>query len=238
MLRSYIDESERDDKYYFMGAIVGTISQINKLENALENLAIELSVKAKLNNYLEFHGSEMWNPKSKSNWHKINIPDRISAFNQVATYVHESGVSYYMQGIDIQAHKNKNYRNIILPRTLSFQWLLEKIDDHAKRYQMKSVIFLDKHKNESIDREEFEFYKNKSTLGWDGRQVKNIEGELIYVDSHTSRALQACDLVTFIFNRKKTIVETDPRLGMFKAKVCEILEPCSIHPRGQRKIWP
>ncbi|QRZ61813.1 DUF3800 domain-containing protein [Rothia sp. ZJ932] len=235
---AFIDESERDKTHYFMGAVIASASQVQQITAAMDSIMEEFSQRfSSLTPNTEFHGSEMMNGYGP--WKKVAIRAKLAMFRRVFTAIHEAGARVFVEGIHYaQLHPVANAH--LSPRERAFSHLFEQINHYGTPDNLLQVI-ADEHHSAETSRSNFSRYRTEGTYGYKPNRLEGINPELRFVDSQNHRLLQASDMVTYIFNRLRTVVESDKRAGLEKRKLWDIFDHSRLiysPSEGRGRIWP
>lgn len=234
LISAYIDESERDELYYFLGAVVCTPSQQAFLDAAFSQILHNYSKTfPSLHQGLELHGNEIL--AGRREWKNVPIRARFAIYDQALKAVANSGVCVHLEGIDITKQKQR-YTWPTPARELALSHLLERIDECATRQQCNVDVFADEHHTKETSRSNFASYQAYGTYGYKSSRLRRINPTFEFIDSKNSSAMQAADLATYIYNRRKTIVEKDPRAVEQKTLLWSSLLPAV--QRGNQRVWP
>lgn len=234
MFSAYIDESERDELFYFLGAVVCTPTQEMFLEEAFSQiLRLHSKTFPSLDPDMELHGNAILSGRAE--WKKVPIRARFAIFDQALRAIANSGVCVHLEGIDITKQKQRYIRPTPV-RELSLSHLLERINECANRQGCSVDVYADEHHTKETSRSNFASYQSYGTYGYKSSKLLRINPNFEFIDSQTSRPMQAADLATYIYNRRKTIVESDPRAADQKARMWQSLLPAV--QRGNQRVWP
>ncbi len=238
VLYAFIDESERDDSFYFLGALVLDQLQLQNLtftlDSIMETVAADFNFVASTQ---ELHGSEIMRA-AESPWRHLPFKYREMIFKKVLLAIGDSGARGYIEGIDIQKHLQKDYNIHYSPRELAFSYLLERINGTSTTADPKIKIFADNHHTAPQSRTNFELYQDYGTFGYRSSKLASIMPKFDFIDSASSRALQAIDMATYIFNRLSTVQEKQPRTQKSKEEIWRLAEPAFTFRRGRTRVWP
>lgn len=233
MLHAYIDESEREEDFYFLGAIVGSKEQIFDMNEALKGVMRKHASSANGLRYTEeLHGSTMMRGAVEP-WRSIPKRLVIAIYVDALRAIEESGVRVRIEGIDI----HKLYAHASGPRELALRYLLERINECAEPGETVQ-LHADDHHTAEESRSNFAHYQVTGTLGYKSSKLEKLESNILFEDSQYELALQAADLVTYIYNRKRTITEKDQRAEAAKKLMYDTIRPALTSSRGSHRIWP
>lgn len=238
MLFAYVDESERDDSYYFLGATICTEQQRDALSRELDAVMEKHSAAfPALTQDTEFHGSTIMRAQSEP-WRSIPLRARIALYRDALLATEAVGARVYIEGVDIRAQVARGYPHVTPARELAFSHLFERINDCCSSTETQIKVVADEHHTSEISRSNFSTYRSVGTYGYRSSSLPNINPVIDFVASDTVRALQAADMVTYLYNRMKTVPETDARAHKAKHDLWSVIEPAAIYPRGRYRTWP
>jgi hypothetical protein len=238
VLYAFVDESERDESFYFLGALICTQAQIDALTSALDGvIALYAHENSELTPATEFHASAMMRA-SDPPWRRTPMRVRFALFHQALNEIEKSGARMYIEGIDIASQLSRGYPNPTPARELAFSHLFERINDCARDAGTQVQVFADDHHTAETSRSNFTRYQRIGTYGYRSSLLESIEPDIRFISSDTSRPLQAADLVTYLYNRRMTIVDSDRRAAEKKILMWRSIEPALLYPRGRARIWP
>ncbi|MGH1977255.1 DUF3800 domain-containing protein [Rothia sp. L_38] len=233
---AFIDESERANTHYFMGAIVASAQQIIEISDKMDSIMGEYSqVVPVLTPDTEFHGSEMMNGKGV--WKDVPLRIKFAMFRKVFDAIYQSGARVFVEGIHHAAlHPAANKQ--MSPRERAFSHLFEQINYYG--YEQNQVhIIADEHHTATTSRSNFSRYRTQGTYGYKSNKLQGIDPDLEFIASTESRLLQAADMTTYIYNRLETIEESNPKAQKFKRDLWDTFNHSIYTPsRGRGRIWP
>lgn len=239
MLYAFIDESERDEAFYFLSAVVCTDEQAHSLSMKLHRI---MGKHAKSHPLLdireESHASAMMRAEEQP-WRQVPLRLRLRIYTEALEAIRDSGCRIYIEGIDIAAQKARGYKSLTPPRELALGYLLERVNDCGREAIAEPVrVVADQHHTSEVSRSNFNNYRLLGTPGYRSSTLPHIESPLQFAASHTSRLLQAADLVTYIYNRQITIRNRDPRAMKAQEALWQTVAPAAQWPRGRARVWP
>lgn len=239
MLYAFVDESERDEAFYFLSAIVCTENQAHRLSMKLHRIMHKHAQSSKhLTTREEFHASAMMRAED-SPWRNVPLRLRLRIYEEALEAIRDSECRVYIEGVDVAAQKARGYSKLTPARELAFGHLLERINDCGKEAWNEPVrVVADEHHTSELSRSNFNSYQSFGTPGYRSSTLPLIESPLRFAPSHTSRLLQAADLVTYIYNRIMTIKHGDPRMLDSQRRLWKTIAPAAQWPRGRARTWP
>ncbi len=206
----YVDESGRDDQYYFFGGLIVDDAVAHAIESGLEGIAALLAHNVSgFARTTEFHGNEMFH--GEKHWDPVPVAWRVKACELVAKVIERSGAEFVFRGIDLVGLRAR-YVNPYPPHLLTLAHLLDEVDTRMDRVHGEvAVVLADDHHSASGSRRNLHDFKIRRVPGYTQRQFVSLVDTIYFGPSHASRLLQATDVATYFLNRQRTIVERDPR---------------------------
>ncbi|MFZ6990431.1 DUF3800 domain-containing protein [Curtobacterium sp. RRHDQ66] len=236
MLHAYVDESERDDTYYFLGALIVNESQADYLTRELDSLVSKHAETFPALAGVELHGSTMMRAKEKP-WRGIPLRLRFRILEEVLEHVDVCGARIYIEGINIR-RQHARYTHPTAARELAFSHLFERINECCTVHEPKIRVIADEHHTSDISRSNFNTYRSIGTYGYRSSNLPHIDPQIDFIPSDTSRVLQAADIITYLYNRLMTVPERDARAHQQKHRMWQIVQSGSSYPNGRTRIWP
>jgi hypothetical protein len=145
---------------------------------------------------------------------------------------------YFLEIVDVVRHGAKDYSTPFAPREIAFTYLLEKINKCATIDDPIVKIFADEHHTSATSVSNFARYQLLGTWGYKSSKLQNLDPDLVFMRSSDSRCLQAADLLTYLTNRYRTIIETTPIARHEKDRHWNSMKPITQTPRGSIRVWP
>lgn len=234
MLCAFIDESERNEDFYFLGALIGTEEQVQALSDDMDKILLKHSDGfPSLSIDTEFHAHEMM--AGRGDWRKVPLRLRFGIYHEALRAIAASGAAVYIEGVDIQRQAVR-YKRMMPAREVAFSYILERINEYAERREAMVSVVADDHHTAAESRSNFTEYQAWGTFGYRRSTLQSISDNVHFIDSKTSRALQAADLATYLYNRRTTHSETTLKAHDEKQQMWRNLAP-AIN-RGRARTWP
>ena len=206
----FLDESARDNRFYFFGALIVDDVSIRHIEQGLDGIG--RLVAAHISGFdprTEFHAADMF--QGKNLWNAVPVAWRVKACDLVAKVIERSGAEFVFRGIDLERLRSR-YRRPFPPHLLTLAHLLEALDGRLDRvHDEVAVVLADEHHTAGSSRRKLIDFKIVSVPGYTHGQLRNLADTLYFGPSHASRLLQAADVATYFLNRTSTIKERDTR---------------------------
>lgn len=238
LLYAFVDESTRDEDYYFLSAVVCTEAQVEFLERELTAVLLKHGETFEtLHAGVELHASQMMRAVERP-WRRIPIRVRFALYEDCLRVIAASGARIYIEGVNVPAQIARGYAVVTPARELCFSHLLEQINGCCSQEEPVVQVIADEHHTAQQSRSDFRRYQIRGTYGYRSSRLPNIAPEIRFEKSDLLRGLQAADLVTYIYNRWLTVKETDERAHLAKQRLWAILEPRTRWPEGRERTWP
>lgn len=218
----FIDESARDNHYYFFGALIADAEAVKHIEQALDGIGQLIANNSPgFRADAEFHAVDMFH--AKKDWKIVEPGWRVKAAELVAKAIARSGAKFVFRGVDLDRLRTR-YPNPYPAHLLTLGHLLEELHTQLTSLDVPDhlgLVLADEHHSAPGARRSLRNLKVSAIPGYSHGPVTNIADTLYFGPSHESRLLQAADVATYFFNRQLTIVESDARV---KAAVDRIVE--------------
>jgi hypothetical protein len=215
----YIDESARDSRFYFFGALIADHEAVRSIERGLNEIAEMVARHCPgFDSSSEFHAASMFH--GREGWHRVPVVWRIKACDLAAKVLARSTASFVFRGVDV-AGQQARYRRPHPPHLLTLAHTLAEVqrqlgtlDDDAL-----GLVLADEHHAASHARRSLRDLKAAAIPGYTSDKLRCIADTIYFGPSHESRLLQAADVATFFLNRSRTVNERDPRSERAVAKI-------------------
>ncbi|MEV4212535.1 DUF3800 domain-containing protein [Micromonospora sp. NPDC049662] len=227
VLLAYVDESFTDS-WYWIGALVVPERVAIPLTTALDSVMADAAkvhgvpVDAELHGYDMFHGRRAWQA----------VPPRvrIAIYNAALKAIGAHDVTIILRGVDRHGLRQR-YPHPKAPHEVVLSHLLERVDAYAAKEEQLALVIADEVDNPARHRADLTRYRVDGTGGYRSRQINRIVDTLHFAASHSSRLVQAVDLITFLHRRMATVAEADQRATAASARMWSWVEPLVYHAR-------
>jgi len=223
VLLCYLDESYTSDHYYIATMICPdhqALSLDTELDDVVNRAATDYSgIKptAELHGHDIFQGKQDWEPL------KTMVRARIGVYSHALAAIANHQVALVIEGI----HPTSRMR-VSDPHSLLMRWTLERIDEYACKHDDLALVIADEPGQYTQQREyraDLGSYRTSGTGGWRSRKITRVVDTLHFAPSHSSRLVQASDLVAFFYNRINTKQDTDHRAQRANNQLWKQLHP-------------
>jgi hypothetical protein len=231
----FIDESARDDRYYFFGALIVEAAALRSIEHGLDAAATDVARSVpRFDPETEFHAVEMFH--GKSGWGCVPPQVRVRACMTTATVLARSTASFVFRGIDLRAHRAHPVADARPVHLLTLAHLLEAVDEYlegADPSEQLGLVLADDHHAADGARRSLRDVKTGASSGWTAGPLTRIADTLYFGPSHESRLLQAADFATYFLNRDRTVPERDHRAARATARIVRAVRSITV----EEVVW-
>ncbi len=232
MLYAFIDESEHRDQLFFLTALIVRQEDLPSLEQELSDLLVTYSLTTGTPIDGELHGYDLM--QQKGDWKGVQFGITRSIYTKAMGIINRHAAALYIETFDRDAQRRR-YSRLYNHRTLTIGYLLECVNDFARREGDQALAFLDDHYTAPEGRKEFIHYKSQGTFGYKSSKLLHID-ELDFCDSRSMLGLQAADLCTYVYQRTVTARDADPRAVALQNKLWQAVS--DIASKGRQRTWP
>lgn len=197
--RLFVDESYGEDHYYVSGVLVN--EKVNaELTGKLNALGAGIAEKFNLSSSPEFHAHEMMSARGDWKFLKNDVPTRIAILRKTVIEIVNSGPQIIIEGVDVE-RLNARYRYPDPPYEIALRHMLERVNDRCSRHGNECLVEADMISRSQDFREAIEGYTRSGTPGYRPSKLGNIEQPIDFVDSRSSRGIQAADISVYLTRR-------------------------------------
>jgi hypothetical protein len=241
MLLAYVDESYTDN-WFTMSALLVNGPATVALTAELDRVAVTAAAAYKLSEDVELHGYEIFHATGA--WSNVPPRARIGVFDEVIEAVAAQDVMVIARAIDLVGQRAR-YRSPDPPYVIVLQHLLERIDECVTTLGEYALVIADEVDGQAQHRVDLSRYQGVGTSGYRSRKLTRIVDTLHFAPSNTSRLVQAADVITFLYRRVFTHIESDHRSRRATTAMWQRLKPRVRHDRcwfpanteGQKDKW-
>jgi hypothetical protein len=195
MRLSFIDESARDDQYYFFGALIADDDAVQSIDAGLDGVASLLAGQLpEFDPSTEFHAVDMFH--GKNGWVNVPLAWRVKACTIVAKVLARSSAEFVFRGIDVHALRNDPSRDGRPPHLVALAEVLGAVDERLRgsdQHGRLGLVLADEHHSAASARRSLRTSKTSGTHGTTERPLQSIADPIYFGPSHESRLLQAAD---------------------------------------------
>ncbi|WP_230670834.1 DUF3800 domain-containing protein [Rathayibacter sp. Leaf248] len=239
VLHAFLDESYFKNDVHIVGALVLTSDQIHVVDTALNDIIWETSrVHPQVPLDIEFHGQNLF--QRHQDWTCLRNPvDQpklaFAIYRRALSRIVQAGGIWIIGGIQqIDRLARRGYPEPWPPHQIALQFTLERVHDYAASVGEQVRIVCDEVPDQAHHEQRMQQFRLAGrTPGWEPRTLSTIEPDWTWTDSRHHRSLQAIDMLTYVYLRKRFVPGGDERVKAEVVKMRDI-----IHPHLHReKIW-
>jgi hypothetical protein len=239
VLLAYLDESYTND-FYFIGALIVPEAAARPLTATLDNLMTSTAAAYQvIGADAELHAHELVNAKGDWKPMKSMLRARIGIFEAVLRAIVAHDAKFIVEGIDTTKLAER-YSTPDDPHRLALMYTMERVNEYAGQVSGTSgvdtyaLVVADEVDQHDEHRRSLWVGQRQGTWGYRSQKLDRIIDTIHFLPSHTSRLLQASDVATFLYRRRRVNKEVDPRGEAAWARLEDILRPQIVRAR----IWP
>lgn len=226
----FIDESARDDQFYFFGALVADAAAVHHVEQGLDSIARLISVHVPgFDPGAEFHAVDVFHGENA--WKCVPAGWRVKACTLVAKVLARSGASFVFRGVDLRAHARRYGSRAYPAHLLTLAQVLECVHERLRWLdpdEQAGLVLADEHHTAASARRSLRSFKIESVPGYTRKPLTRITDTIYFGPSHESRLLQAADVATYFKNRSKTVPERDHRSSEAVRKIVGLIDRITV----------
>ena len=225
----YLDESARDDEYYFFGALIVDAQSIQAVEAGLNGITGLLARNVEgFDRSTELHAVDIFHGRRP--WADVPIGWRVKACDLVSKVIARSGARFIFRGMNVAAQRARYGRRSFPPHLLTLAHTLEEVDRHLAMETGGKIglAVADEHHSAPGARRSMRDFKIERVPGYTKGPLTHIVDTIYFGPSVDSRLLQAADLATFFMNRFYTITENDPRSEKAIRKIVQRIRSVTV----------
>lgn len=238
MLLCFVDESFKGNFYGF-AAVLADENTTKALTAGLNKIVRQAAVDWGIPQTAEIHGYPLFH--GTDDWTGVSVRARIGIMQKVVDAITAADVTILMRAVHKgrleRRQANENYPVQFPPEQVCFQHILQRADFIARRQATHALIIADERGDRERHRERFAMYQTEGTPGvYMHTTLDRLLDTVHFAPSHHSRMLQASDILAFIYQRVRTVTESDPRAQAAMDKLWNTIESSGkVHDTG---TWP
>ncbi|WP_226654912.1 DUF3800 domain-containing protein [Leifsonia sp. LS1] len=227
VLYAYVDESYIEGEVHLIGVLVLNAHQNRMLGLALDKIVFETNKRnPSVSMDIELHGQQLF--QRSGEWSCLRDTPRIAftVYRAAVGKIVASGGVWIVGGVRRIDRLAQRYVNPTPPHEIALQYALERVHDYAESQGEDVVIIADQvpdaaHHQARIN----QFQARGRTPGWNHRDLSRIRPEFMWEDSRSHRALQAVDMLTYVYLRKRFVSNAHPRPTLEIQKLSDLARP-------------
>ncbi|WP_281640516.1 DUF3800 domain-containing protein [Aurantimicrobium minutum] len=233
MLYLFADESYLDNVAYLVGGLLVNQSQIDAFDRSYDDIIWKTNkAHPEVGLNIELHGHELFQRSGEWECLREKVDVAYAIYKRAITRIPLTGAKWTVRGVRQQGNLFERYAFPDPPHLIAFTHLLERICDQAGNEPV--TVIADMVDDRELYEERLIFYKENGTPGYRSSKLPNIQFPIQWIDSKESRTLQACDLATYIYYRKRFMQNAHFRAVAEVQKLRDIVLPALQSSHG---VW-
>jgi len=246
VLYAYIDESYIEGQVYLVGALVLTRNQVDSVTFGLEEVLWRTNHShPEIPLDIEFHGQQLF--QRSDEWAVLRqraadgrVVDRAklgySIYRRAVGKVARTGGKWFIAGVRRPDRIPARYPiDPWPPHAIALQFCLERVSDYAASIGERVCVIADNVQNQALHEAHMRVFQDRGrTMGWVPRDINQIDRGFQWVDSREHRPIQACDLLTYIYLRRRFVTGSHPRPAAEILRLRDLAVPIL---QGSGYIW-
>ncbi len=229
MLKLFIDESYQRDHYYVAGVLVNE-KQESILIERLDSLADHAQARNHWEHSPEFHGHALMNGLDDWTDLREHFGACITIYQSVMHAIQNSGAKVFLEGVDVR-RLNARYRYPQSPHEVTLRHLLERVNEYCASSGNRCQVIADTVPGQDEFNESIQWFTEIETPGFRSQRLLCVEGNIHFVDSRTSRGIQAADMAVYILRRHREENHGSKSAARATRRLMKALGPALVHER-------
>ncbi|MFF2632903.1 DUF3800 domain-containing protein [Microbacterium sp. NPDC058021] len=236
MLFAYIDESYIEGKVHLVGALVLDARQVDRIRLALDDVLWKTNrAHPEVPLTAEFHGQNLFQRSEEWSCLRNKQAVAFALYRRAIAQIANVGGAWFIGGVSRVDRLAKRYVDPWPPHEISLQYALELVDQYAAERGSRVTIIADQVPDQAHHEARVQQWQDVGrTPGWKALALDRIERPFDWVDSREHRPLQASDMLTYIYLRKRYgFASAHPRTVAEVERIRNLAIPCL---KGQH-VW-
>lgn len=229
----FVDESYQQDHYYIAGVLV-TDKQRTTLESRMDDLAESVRARNGWSAAPEFHAHALMNGLDDWAAFRGNFGRSVAEYQKVMHAIQNSGARVYLEGVDVN-RLNARYKYPDSPHEVSLRHLLERVNEQCAKEGIQYKVVADSVPEQDNFNEAIQNFARWGTPGYKSQRLLCVDGDIRFVDSRTSRGVQAADMAAYILRRHREEVSASKAARKASKRLVKAMGPALVY---QRKWMP
>lgn len=199
MFLAYIDESYSSSHYFIAALLVPEDKALN-LAGALDEVVANASRNFGTTGTAELHGHRLF--QGQEDWEPLRFMPRarIGIYHQAFTSIAANEVKIILRGIEIHAG-NRSKSPQVRPHSTVLKHILQQVNDFAVRTKQWALVIADEIDNQDSHRKNLRVLQTRKDRAERSSSLSRIVDTIHFAPSHSSRLIQASDLVVYLHRR-------------------------------------
>ena len=161
---------------------------------------------------IEFHGQQLFQRSGEWKCLRETPGKAFSIYRAAVGKICSVGGKWIIGGVRRIDRLAGRYKNPTPPHEIALQYALERVHDYVASLGERVVVIADQVPDSAHHEARIrQFQTAGRTPGWNHRDLSTIEPNFMWEDSRSHRALQAVDMLTYVYLRKRFVAGGHPR---------------------------
>lgn len=228
MLHAFIDESYIKGHVYLVTAVVATDAQVRSIHQRLDDVMWRTHRAHGVDPGTELHGQLLFQRVGIWKCFRDMPAAAHATYRSALAQVAASGARVFVRGVR-EDRLLKRYSDPLPPHSVALQHLLERINDYALSVGERVTVTADEVQDSAHHDERVASWAAWGTPGFKPSKLTEIDLPILWQPSHEDRCLQAADLASYIYLRKRFHPTTDSRLAQAVQQARDAIYPAMEH---------
>lgn len=213
VLHAFIDESYIEGSVHLIGALVLTPRQIDQINLGLDDVIWKTNrAHPEVALDIELHGQQLFQRDGEWSCLRDKAAAAFAVYRRSLHTIVQAGGAWFVGGVRRIDRLAGRYVDPWPPHQIALQYTLEMVHDYAEQQGERVSIVADQVPDQAHHEARIrQFQQLGRTPGYAGRSLALIESPFKWEDSRDHRALQAADLLTYVYLRKRFAVTAHSR---------------------------
>jgi len=227
MLYAFVDESYIEGKVHLVGALVVTPEQLAALDRSLNDLIWKTNkTHPEVSLDHELHGQLLYSRSGEWECLREKVAVAYAIYRNAVSRIASTGSTWFIGGVRRVDRLTSRYVDPWPPHQIALQYVLEAVNEHAQLAGESVTVIADQVPDQAHHEARVQAWQLRGrTPGWKPSDLACIESPFQWEDSRAHRGLQAADLLTYIYLRKRFNAGENPRSRKETVRISDLARP-------------
>lgn len=227
MLYACIDESYLAGNVYIIGALVLTQRQVDVVTTGLDDVIWKTNKKhSEVELNAEFHGQQLFQRDGDWKCLREKVSVAYGMYRNAVSKIAMSEGKWFIGGVRRIDRLADRYEDPWPPHQIALQYALEKVHEYAHKVGERVTVIADRVPDQDHHEARIKAFKvGGKTPGWRASTLASLDLPFEWADSRDHRGLQAADMLTYIYLRKRFDADEHARSRVETERIAEIARP-------------
>lgn len=212
MLHAYIDESYLAGNVHLIGALVLEPQQVDRLKIEFEQIIWKTNrAHSSVPLGIELHGQNLF--QRTEEWACLRDKAKVAhaVYRTALHRIHQVGGAWFIGGVRRIERLQDRYVDPWPPHQIALQYALELVHEYAVEKGERVQIVADQVPDQAHHEARIGAFQNiGQTPGWKKASLASLEMPFQWENSRDHSGLQAADLLTYVYLRKRFVKNEHP----------------------------